>query len=306
MAFELNALNDYVNETGSELQFKTILGSNTLQKGLVTVQPDVKSSINLNILDSTLVAVEGFCGSSFSDTTAIEKVELKVVDIQIDRDFCLKDLEKKWAQIAFQAGSYQNNLPLEEIFVAEQNSKVSELIEKQIWQGDSVNGTGNLGINDGFVSIISASSSGVISVTGSSFSTSNAIAKMDEYIAEMPEELLDVEVYAYMSPRQFQTYVNAAIDANLYHINPVTDYFETGIRHRGSKVTVFPVKGLSGSTDIILTYKENMYVGLDLESDPSNFVGWYEQKDKKYYISIQYKLGTAVLFPGHVVYVTMA
>jgi hypothetical protein len=305
MAFDLSALNDYVNETGSELQYKVILGANTLQKGLVTVQPNVKSAINLNILDSTLEVVEGFCGFSPSDTTVIDKVTLEVTEHQIDRGFCLKDLEKKWAQIAYQAGSYQESL--EEIFVGEQNAKVAEIIEKQIWQGDA-SGTGNLGIADGLLVKIAdaGTASGVISITGSSFTTSNAIARMDEYIDAMDEALLDVETYAYLSPKQFQTYVNAAIDANLYHINPVTDYYETGIRHRGSKVTVFPVKGLSGSTDIIITYKENLFVGLDLESDPTNFVGWFEQKDKKYYISIQYKLGTAVLFPPHVVSVKMA
>jgi hypothetical protein len=303
MAFDLSNLNDYVNETSSELQFKAILGANTLAKGLVTVQPDVKSAINLNTLDSTILAVEGFCGSSFTGTTVLDKVELKVTDVQIDRAFCLKDLEKKWAQVAFQAGSYQNTLPLEAIFIDEQNQKVSEVIEKQIWQGDSVAGTGNLGITDGFIKKIN-DASGVIPVTGGTFTVSNAIAKMDLFIQSMPEELLDVETYAYMSPRQFQTYVNAAIDANLFHVNPVTDYYETGVRHRGSKVTVFPTKGLSGLNDIVITYKSNLFVGLDLESDPSNFVGFYDQKDKQYYISIQYKLGTAVLFGSHVVHVT--
>lgn len=303
MAFDLSNLDDYINETSGELQYKVILGANTLAKGLVTVQPDVKSAINLNTLDSTLVAVEGFCGSAFSGTTALDKVELKVTDVQIDRAFCLKDLEKKWAQIAFQAGSYQASLPLEEIFIGEQNEKVSELIEKQIWQGDSVAGTGNLGITDGFIKKIN-DATGVVEVTGGTFTVANAIAKMDEFIDEMPEELLDAETYAYISPRQFQTYVNAAIDANLFHVNPTADYYETGVRHRGSKVTVFPTKGLSNSTDIVITYKENLYVGLDLETDPSNFVGWFEQKDKQYYVSIQYKLGTAVLFPAHVVRVT--
>jgi hypothetical protein len=301
MAFDLTNLDDFI-KTSEDLLYKTILGANTLEKNLVTVQPDVKSAIDLNTLESTLVAVEGFCGTSFDDTTVIDKVELKVADIQIDRSFCLKQLEKKWAQIAFQAGSYQETLPLEAIFMAEQDEKVSALIEKQIWQGDSDAGVGNLGINDGFIKKIE-DATGIISVTGSNY-TADPIAAMDLYVDAMPDELLDAETIAYLSPKQFQKYINAAIDSNLFHVNPISDYYNTGVRHRGSKVTVFPTNGLSGVDSIIITYKENLYVGLDLESDPTSYTSWYEQKDKKYYISIQYKLGTAVLWPSHVVYVT--
>ncbi len=301
--FNLDALQNYIDEVGNgELYYKAVIGAGTLEKNLIMIQPDIKTSMYLNTLESTLVAVAGFCGTSFDDTTVLDKVELKVDEIQIDRSFCLKDLEQKWAQIAFQAGSYQETLPLEAVFMAEQDQKVSSLIEAQIWKGDKDAGVGNLGLNNGFIKSIE-DATGVISVTGSNY-TSDPIAAMDLYIQSMPEELLDVDTYAYMSPRQFAKYINAAIDSNLYHVNPVTDYYSTGIQHRGSKLKVYPVNGLSGVDSIIITYKENLYVGLDLQSDPTNYVAWFEMKDKMYYISINYKLGTAVLWPSHVVYVT--
>lgn len=306
MAFNLNGLSAYVDQTSSELIYKTILGANTLSKGGVSIQPNIKSTMNINILDSSLVAQATACSFTGADTTTLKVVPLAVDAISIPRQFCLKDLEDYWAQIAIRPGSYNEDLPLEGVFVNEQTGLVNSIIEKQIWQGSKSTGTGNLALNNGFLQqiVTAGTASGVIQQAIGTFSITTAVDKVDEYVAALPDNLFGEEVKLYMSPANFQTYLVSATKENLYH-EPIDGDYENGIKHRASNVIVFPAKGLAGvNNKMVLTAPKNLYVGTDLENDPENFKSWYSNDSQSLRFLISYKLGTAVAFPEQVVYIS--
>lgn len=306
MAFDLSGLTAYVDETSGELIYKTILGANTLSNAGVTVQPNVKSTMNINILDSDLVAVASTCGFTGADTTVLKVVPLAVDAIDVARQFCLKDLENYWAQVAIRPGSYNEELPLEGVFVNEQSELVSSMIEKQIWQGSKATGSGNLALSDGFLRkiVVAGTASGVIQTAIGTYSISTAVDKVDDYVATLPTELIGEEVKLFMSPKNFQLYLVSATKENLFHEAVDGDY-NNGIRHRASNVIVFPAKGLAGvDNQMVLTYAKNLYVGTDLENDPDNFKQWFSQDTQSLRFLIKYKLGTAVAFPEHVVYIS--
>ena len=304
MAFDLSGLSAYVDETSGELIYKTILGANTLAKGGVTVQPNVKSTMNINVLNSDLVAVASSCSFTGADTTTLTVVPLAVDDLSIPRQFCLQDLESYWAQIAIRPGSYNEDLPLESVFVGEQTELVATIIEKQIWQGSKATGTGNLALSDGFLAKIDAASASVIPQAIGTYNSTTAVDKVDDYVAALPDELVGAEVKLFMSPANFQTYLISATKENLFHEAVDGDY-ENGIRHRASNVIVFPAKGLAGINDkMVLTPAKNLYVGTDLENDPENFKQWFSNDTQTLRFLIKYKIGTAIAFPEQVVYIS--
>lgn len=303
MAFDLTGLTAYVDETSGELIYKTILGANTLSNAGVTVQPNVKSTMNINVLNSDLTAVASSCGFTGADTTILKVVPLAVDAIDVARQFCLNDLEDYWAQVAIRPGSYNEDLPLEGVFVSEQSELVSSMIEKQIWQGSKATGIGNLALSDGFLEKIVASGTAVPAALGI-FDASTAVDKVDDYISAVPTELIGEELKLFMSPRNFQLYLVSATKENLYHEAVDGDY-NNGIRHRASNVIVFPAKGLAGVDDkMVLCVAKNLYVGTDLENDPENFKQWFSQDTQTLRFLIKYKLGTAIAFPEQVVYVS--
>lgn len=303
MAFDLTGLTAYVDETSGELIYKTILGANTLSNAGVTVQPNVKSTMNINVLNSDLTAVASSCGFTGADTTILKVVPLAVDAIDVARQFCLNDLEDYWAQVAIRPGSYNEDLPLEGVFVSEQSELVSSMIEKQIWQGSKATGIGNLALSDGFLEKIVASGTAVPAALGV-FDATTAVDKVDDYISAVPTELIGEELKLFMSPRNFQLYLVSATKENLYHEAVDGDY-NNGIRHRASNVIVFPAKGLAGVDDkMVLCVAKNLYVGTDLENDPENFKQWFSQDTQTLRFLIKYKLGTAIAFPEQVVYVS--
>lgn len=306
MAFNLDGLTAYVDQTSGELIYKTILGANTLAKGGVSIQPNIKSTMNINILDSSLVAQATACSFTGADTTTLKVVPLAVDAISIPRQFCLNDLEDYWAQIAIRPGSYNEDLPLESVFINEQSGLVSSLIEKQIWQSSKSTGSGSLALSDGFLQkiVTAGTASGVIQTSIGTFNTTTAVSKVDDYVATLPSDLFGEPVTLFMSPANFQTYLVSATKENLYH-EPVDGDYERGIFHRASNVLVFPAKGLAGvNNKMVLTAPKNLYVGTDLENDPENFKQWFSNDTQSLRFLIKYKLGTAVAFPEQVVYIS--
>jgi hypothetical protein len=67
MSLNVAALTTYTDELKMELIKKSVLQGRTTQ--LITVQPDIKSSASINIIDSTLSLQAGACGWNEAGTT---------------------------------------------------------------------------------------------------------------------------------------------------------------------------------------------------------------------------------------------
>jgi hypothetical protein len=304
MAFDLSNLQKWTDETSQDLIYRSILGGNTISKGGITLVPNVKSSLDINIISSELVAENSTCGFSDLDTTTFEKLNLSVDAISIPRKFCLQDLEDKFIQLSIGAGSYNQELPVEGRFVAEQDQLVADLIERQIWQGNKQSGVGNLALSNGFLSIITASASGVIPKAIGTFSSTTAVDKVDEYITSLPDNLFGKEVKLFLSPANFQKYLTSSVKENLYHFAPNQDFTE-GIKHRGSNVIVFPTFGLTGiNNKMVLCEAKSLHVATDLMSDMDNFSSWFSNDDQALKWLIKYKLGTQIAWKDQLVYIS--
>lgn len=301
--FNVAGLAAYTDQISGELIKKTLLAGNTMSKTGIVKNPGIKSAKNLNILTSTIVAADGTaCGFTDAGETAYTVVPLSVDPIKVEKSFCLSTLETKYLQIGMNPGSYPEDVPFEDVLTAEQSELVGRMIDDQIWLGNKSTGSGNNALANGFIQKIDAASASTVNVSSTGFTSTTAIAKVDEYAALIPAEVRGAaNVVLYMSFAEFDKYVIGLRNANYFHITPQFDT-TNGVKHPGmDSLTVMPVKGLEGSVRKVIAADGNLQIGFDLESDSAEFQRWYSLDAQALRYRIRYKLGTAVAFPSQVV-----
>ena len=293
--FNLAGLAAYTDQVSGELMTRTLLQGNTMSKPGIMKNPGIKSAKNLNILTSSLTAASGVgCGFTDAGSTTYTVVPLATAAVKIERDFCLNSLETKWLQVGMNPGSYPEDLPFEDILTLEQSELVSRLIDTQLWIGDSV-------VN-GILDAIDAASATTINVSKTGFTSTTAIAKVDEYAALIPAEVRGAaNVALYLSFAEFDKYLINMRQANYYHFAPDFNTAD-GVTHPGmDNLKVIPVMGLAGSTRKVIAADGNINIGFDNELDSSEFQRWYSMDNQSLRFRIRYKLGAAIAFPTQLV-----
>jgi hypothetical protein len=271
MALDLSALTAYVDELSGDLIKESILRGRTVD--LVTVQGGIKSAQTINRLSTTLNAASGACGWSATNSTTLDQRTITVCDIKINEAICLNDLEDYYTQTMMNPGSYNENIPFEQIFAENKRDSIMALIEDLIWQGDVSGGSGNL-------------------------------AKVDEAVNKIPENIINNDdLTLFMSYADFRTYAKALRDANLYHYdggeNQGGDFT---MMVPGTNVRVIAVRGLSGQGRFCVASASNLYVGTDLLSDAEDFKIFYSQDNDEVRFLAKWKIGVQVAWLDEVVW----
>jgi hypothetical protein len=299
---DLSTLTKYVDENSSDLVYKAIMGANTLN--YTWLEPGIKHSKALNIIGSDLVAQAGGCGWGASGSTALTQRVIVVDPIKINESICIQDLNEYWLGMMLNKGSYNETLPQEAIFAAEKVEAITWLLEQQIWQGDTLHGTGNLALNTGFVTLfdagITASSDNYATYSKTGFA-SNPISIIDGFIDDLPMGVYNnPDAYVYMSKSNYLKYCLALRDKNYYHYSN-NDGAEYQL-HPGTTIKVVGLDGLNGVDRIAISNKSNMIIGTDLLTDSSSFKIWYSQDNNELRFACHYKLGTQVRFLENVLW----
>ncbi len=293
-----------------ELIKKSILKGRSVE--LLTIQPDIKSSATINIIDSTLTAQAGACGWSEDGTTDLTQRELSVDPIKVNEAICLDSLEAYYTQTMMNAGSYNTEIPFEAIYAEEKADKLQAVIEDLIWKGDKVSGSGNLALANGFLQLFDGAISGSV-VDGnvdavSSITSSNIIDIVDGIVESVPSDIIDAEdLHLYVSYEDYRTYARALRDANLFHYDGQENQgLEFSQMVPGTNVRIVAVRGLSGTSKMVLSRKANLFFGRDLLNDAEDFKIFYSEDNDEVRFRSKWKQGTEVAFPEFVVYFKLA
>ena len=131
MALDLTGLTKYTNETGSELIKEAVLTGRTVD--LVTVQGGIKHKETINRLSGTLTAQAGACGWTAAGTTLLDQRTIEVSPIKINEAICLDDLESYYTSTMMNAGSYNEDIPFEQILLKSWYGKVIKALVLVIW-----------------------------------------------------------------------------------------------------------------------------------------------------------------------------
>ena len=308
MALDVSGLSVYTDENKMDLIKKSILEGRTLE--YVTIQPDIKSSATINIIDSTLVGQAGACGFNSSGTTALTQRTLSVAPIKVNESICVNTLESYYTQKMMNAGSYNESIPFEQIFAEDKADKISDMIETILWKGDTT-GSGNLALADGLlktidgVSAVDGNVDGVTVATG--ITSANVVDIIDGIVASVPADIIDAEdLVLYVGYDKYRTYAKALRDANLFAYTGAENQGGDFIQMvPGTNVKVVAVKGLNGTNRLILSRIANLYVGVDMLNDAEDFSIFYSQDNDEVRFISKFKLGVQVAFPELVVEFTL-
>ena len=203
----VSLLPDYINSHKDELFVKATLGAKTLD--YVDIMPNVKYKDEIHFLDSEVVLQDGSeCGWNPQGTDTFSPRYIETKAIEVEKEFCWKDFEKKYMnyQLLWEAG--REKLPFEEKIAQSNMAAIEEAVESLVWQGNS-----GLGIT-GFIAEAESAmtEAGVSAVTFGSGATMSE--KIDSVVAALPMRMLKKGVNIYVSYTDFRLYIQEQSSKN--------------------------------------------------------------------------------------------
>ena len=197
----------YAGEFAGKYISAALLSASTLDKGLITIMPNVKHKSVLQVASYNDIVADATCDFSASGTLTLTEKVITPEEFQVNVQLCKKDLHASW-QAAEMGFSAHDNLPksFEDFVIAYTAEKVASKIESNIWSGQ----TGTAGEFDGFYYLATAGGSGCVSVTGTGSTAGNVIDEMGKVVDAIPTAVYGKEdVHIYVAPNVARNYIRA-------------------------------------------------------------------------------------------------
>ena len=309
MALDVSGLSAFTDENKMDLIKKAILTGRSLE--FMTIQPDIKSSATINILDSTLVGQAGSCGFNSDGTTVLSQRTLSVDAIKVNESICIDTLEAYYTQKMMNPGSYNESIPFEQLYSEDKAEKIADMLESIVWKGDK-SGSGNIALADGLLKVIDAEGSVVDGNTGAVTAATgivagNVVEIIDGMVESVPADIIDADdLILFVGYDVYRVYAKALRNANLFHYTGAENQGqEFSQMVPGTNVKVVAVKGLNGTNRLILSRVANLYIGTDLLNDAEQFSIFYSKDNDEVRFVAKLKVGSQVAFPELVVEFTL-
>lgn len=300
MSFNVSAITGYVSANEKVLIAKAILKSKTA--GLVSFQPGVKGSAQLNLLNAAATLQAGGCGWNASGTTTLTKRNIVTGQFKVNQDLCDKDLQGTFAEWGVQVAVGKTSLPFEEKIVGENLASIQKQVETLVWQGDLTGASTNaLNQADGFIKVLEAASGVVAAKVSGTTLSANTVDAINKIIAAIPNEVIDADdLTIFVGYEIFRKYVAAVNASNQFHtfleLTP-----DMTLVIPGTSIKLIGVAGLNGTNKAYASPASNLYVGGDVEGDDAKYKFWYSEDNSTFRLKVEFNLGMQVAFPDFVV-----
>ena len=299
MGLNVSALTDFNNEVAGELIVRSVYEGQTTS--ILPVKEGIKHQEPLNLFDVDLQIQDGTCVSTPSGSMIASQRDITVKPRTSYDGLCLKDLDTKYLGIsALDAGSYNETFALANAYGEMLTNQFAKKNDQFLWNTDS-------GSYAGLGYLTSGSNSGVVvpsAITGSAFSSTNALTVIDTLIENLSADVADRDdLTVWMSVANFRKYVVALRNANNFYFDPASITNRSGILSMAYPFQNVKVVGTTGiSTDrVALMPDAYAVVGTDLLSDFSEFQLWYDINSDQLKHRISTKLGVQVAYPEYIV-----
>tara|TARA_R110000822_G_scaffold95196_12_gene217867 strand:+ start:1455 stop:2381 length:927 start_codon:yes stop_codon:yes gene_type:complete len=293
--FDLTGLQTYTDQVGGLLLAEAIVKGRTAD--LCYVQSGIKGTQAINLLSSTLDVQDGTCGWNSSGQTTFTQRDITVCDKKVNESLCPRDLNNYWAGQFLNAGSYNESVPFEESIAKLKQEQIGKYVEEQLWRAT----TGTSCFN-GFASLISTGTTGVVAVVGAvAITSSNALAEVDKLIELTPNAIADRDdLIVWMSMSNYRKYLINLRTANYFHFSPDSDMTEYVTFHPGTNVRVVGTHGVN-TEGLYMGPAEYMVVGVDLMSDEERLDIFYSRDNDEVRVRANFKIGAQIAFPENFV-----
>lgn len=293
MATTLNisGLTDYIKENRDELFVKSVAGSKTLD--YVELYPNVVYKEALNYLDSEVEFGDGSsCTWDPTGSDSFSERFIEVVPLKINKEYCAKDMRKKWMNYQYNWEAGRIELPLNEAIANSNVAAAQEALENLLWQGNS-------GLSfEGYIEKASAET-GVVKVQ---FATGATVTdKIDAMVAALPMRALKKGVDIFISYTDFREYVREQ-NALCCSKKEVLDAAAESIDYFGdSRIRIVPVMGLEGMGNMLAAPKKGLAYGTDIVGSEGVYKWIVDEDTDLWKLKVEFTAGVELKFPDETV-----
>ena len=268
MATTTTITTSYAGEFASKYISAALLSADTLDKGLISVLPNVNYKTTLQKVNLDAIVKDATCDFDPTSTLTLADRVLTTEPFQVNVQLCKKDFYASW--IGGQMGySAYDGLPADfsEYLIAYVAGKTAEKLENNIWQGAAATN----GEFDGFQALLAADAT-VIDVTGTTVTAANVIEEMGKVVDAIPAALYGKEdLTIFVSQNVAKAYVRAlggfgaaGVGAQGMDNKGTMWYGSQDLYFDGIKVAM--VNGLA-SNKMVAAQSSNLYFGTGLLDD---------------------------------------
>ena len=296
MATTTSITTSYAGEKAAGFISASLLSAPTIDKGGITIKPNVKYKQVMQKLAVGDIIADASCDFTATSSVTLTERYLQPKDFQVNLELCKKDFESDWLSIE-QGFSSFDELPksFANYLIGHVAGKVAAKIENNIWNGADTSGSGEF---EGLVNLMTGDAD-VITVEGAATNATNIIAQLGAVVDAIPETIYGNEgLSIYISQADARSYVRAQAALgykDLYHVGQTEMDFEG--------VKLFVANGLSAGV-MIAAEKENLSFGTGLQSD-TNLVKLIDLADidgsqnvrvvMRYSAGVQYAIGSEIV-----------
>jgi hypothetical protein len=262
----------YAGEFSGKYIAAALLSADTLDKGGITIMPNVKYKSVLKKASTDDIVKDATCDfqTGQGTLTLTEKI-LQPEEFQVNLDICKKDLHSDWEAVQMGYSAF-DQLPANfaDFVIGHVAAKVADRTEKNIWSGD----TSTSGQFDGFETLLSVDADlpAAQEIAGTTVDASNVIAQLGLIVDAIPSAVYAQEdTHLYVSSNIARAYIRAlggfgasGLGANGLNAQGTT-WFNNGSLSFDGK-PLFVSSGFSDDT-AIAAQKSNLFFGTGLLSD---------------------------------------
>lgn len=298
-----NISTTYAGEFAQKYIAAALLSSPTLDKGFITIKPNVKFKEVIKKYNNDEAIFDASCDFNPTSTVTLTEMILQPKELQVNLQLCKKDFRSDWEAIQMGYSAF-DNLPANfaDFMIGQVAAQVAQKLEQNIWTGSSAIS----GQFSSFDQLFIAGGSGVLqpsnagsSVTGSA----TVIAGLQKVVDAIPNTIYgkeDLGIYVSTATmKAFQTAVGANY-ANGYNNQTVI-----GLKPMDFQgIQLLHCPGLAANA-VVAAQKSNLVFGTGLMSD-QNEVKVIDMADidgsQNVRIVMRYTAGLAFGFGPEIVY----
>jgi hypothetical protein len=226
MATTTSITTSYAGEKLQGFISAALLSANTIEKGGVTVKPNVKFKQVIKKLSTNDLVADGTCDFDATSTVTLTERYLEPKEFQVNLQLCKQDFRDDWDAISMGMSAHDSLPPsFSDYLLGHVVSKVAEKIENTIFGGDD----SVAGEFDGLIALAAADAD-VVDVLGTTIDASNVIAELGKVVDAIPTTVYGQEdLCVYISPSTARAYIRAQAALgykDLYHVGQTALDFE--------------------------------------------------------------------------------
>jgi len=260
----------YAGEFAGKYIAAALLSAPTLEKGGMTILPNVKFKQVLKRVGTDEIVKDATCDFTATSTLTLTEKIIQPEEFQVNLQLCKKDFKSDWDAIGMGYSAF-DTLPknFADFLIGHVAEKVAAAMETTIWTG--VNATAGQFAGIMTQLLTEAAQPSAQEVAGTTVTAANVVVELGKIVDALPASLYGKEdLTLYVSNNIYRAYVRAlggfaaaGVGANGYDnkgTNQVLgDLFFDGVR-------VFLANGLAANT-ALLTPTSNLYFGTGLLND---------------------------------------